>query len=126
MTKCGYCDYCEATGDLFRQCKRCEDKDQRGGEAVLSDSGRVLGDCRHGFTRSACPDCSVIDNLKWSVINLNTEVSKLRAENDRLRAACQALPLDKTFEDAADFKDNAVAFMRAMDLAREALKGGTP
>jgi hypothetical protein len=44
-----------------------------------------------------------------------------------LLAACEALPLDREFEDAADFKDNASRLLRAMDLARAAItkaKGG--
>jgi hypothetical protein len=44
-----------------------------------------------------------------------------------LLAACEALPLDCEFEDAADYKDNASRFDRAMRLARPAIakaKGG--
>ncbi len=48
-------------------------------------------------------------------------VRLLLAERDMLRAACEALPLDCEFEDAADYKDNARRFDRAMDLARAAL-----
>jgi hypothetical protein len=39
----------------------------------------------------------------------------------RAERACDALPLDCTFEDAADFKDNAARFDRAMELARIAI-----
>ena len=38
-----------------------------------------------------------------------------------LLEALEALPLDESFEDAADFKDNASAFLRAMELARIAI-----
>lgn len=44
-----------------------------------------------------------------------------------LLAVCEALPLDREFEDAADYKDNAARFDRAMRLARAAIakaKGG--
>lgn len=41
--------------------------------------------------------------------------------HEALVKACEALPLDVSFEDAADFKDHARQFMYAMDLARLAL-----
>lgn len=44
-----------------------------------------------------------------------------------LLAACEALPLDREFMDASDYKDNAARFDRAMELARAAIakaKGG--
>jgi hypothetical protein len=50
----------------------------------------------------------------------------LNAAAPKLLEACKALPLDCEFEDAADFKDNAVAFMRAMQLAREAIAIAEP
>jgi len=46
---------------------------------------------------------------------------RLIAAAPELLAACKALPLDCEFEDAADFKDNARAFLRAMEFARSAI-----
>lgn len=57
---------------------------------------------------------------------------KLIAAAPDLLEACQALPigiLDHDFIDAADFKDNAEPFLRAMRLARRAIAkatGGQP
>ena len=51
--------------------------------------------------------------------------AKLLAAAPDLLGACQSLPLDCSFEDAADFKDNSQAFMRAMDLARAAIAKAT-
>lgn len=51
----------------------------------------------------------------------------VRAVNshDDLLAACQALPLDCEFTDAADFKDNSRAFLAAIRLARAAIAKAT-
>jgi len=38
-----------------------------------------------------------------------------------LLAACKALPLDREFTDAADYKDASRSFDAAMSLAREAI-----
>jgi hypothetical protein len=43
----------------------------------------------------------------------------------RAERACDALPLDCTFEDAADYKDNAAKFDRAMHLAKIAISART-
>ena len=48
--------------------------------------------------------------------------ARLIAAAPDLLEACEALPLEVEFEDAADFKDNARAFMEAMSLARAAIK----
>jgi hypothetical protein len=47
--------------------------------------------------------------------------ARLIAAAPDLLAACEALPLGCQFDDAADFKDNAGAFLRAMELARNAI-----
>ena len=54
------------------------------------------------------------------------QAMQAKAEVTRLREACNALPLeqfdkDMSRLDAADFVDNANAFMEAMSLARAAL-----
>lgn len=41
--------------------------------------------------------------------------------HDELVAALRLLPLDKPFEDASDYKDNAKHFAAAMDAARAAI-----
>lgn len=56
-------------------------------------------------------------NAEWA----DAQHTKAEAERDALREVAKALPLDKSFDDAADFKDNAAAFMRAMGLARALL-----
>lgn len=48
--------------------------------------------------------------------------ARLIAAAPDLLAACEALPLDCEFEDAADFKDRSRAFLRAMELARAAIR----
>lgn len=47
--------------------------------------------------------------------------ARLIAAAPDLLAALRLLPLDQTFEDAADFKDNAGRFVAAMDAARTAI-----
>lgn len=47
--------------------------------------------------------------------------ARLIAAAPSLLAACEALPLDCDFTDAADFKDNSSRFFEAMDLARQAI-----
>ena len=51
--------------------------------------------------------------------------ARLIAAAPKLLAACEALPLDCEFEDAADFKDNSERFLRAMRLARAAIAKAT-
>jgi hypothetical protein len=55
-------------------------------------------------------------------------IRELRAINADLLAALEILPLDYQFDDAADFKDHAAIFLRAMDAARAAIAKakGTP
>ncbi len=50
------------------------------------------------------------------------EIARLKASNAELLAACEALPdFDTDNADAADYKDNAGAFARAMELAKAAI-----
>jgi hypothetical protein len=56
----------------------------------------------------------------------NKADANLDAAAPKLLEACKSLPLDCEFEDAADFKDNASAFLRAMKLAREAIAIAEP
>jgi hypothetical protein len=56
----------------------------------------------------------------------NEADANLDAAAPKLLEACKALPLDCEFKDAADFKDNARAFLNAMRLAREAIAIAKP
>lgn len=60
----------------------------------------------------------------WNSYDAELIVRAVNAHGD-LVAACQALPLDSSFEDATDFKDNANAFRLAMILARAAIAKAT-
>ncbi len=46
----------------------------------MSDSGRVLGDCKHGHTREWCVDC-----LRNALDAADARIAELEVENARLR-----------------------------------------
>lgn len=65
-------------------------------------------------------DCRINRGLGVDQEAVN-QIAKLMFAAPDLLAACEALPLSCKFEDAADYKDNAMAFDRAMQLARAAI-----
>lgn len=64
------------------------------------------------------------DPEAWDDIHL-ANMRLISAAPDLLKA-CESLPLDCEFEDAADFKDNASQFLQAMELARVAIAKAKP
>jgi len=67
--------------------------------------------CHTGGGR--CPSEEAEANARFIVRAVNA--------HDELVAALRLLPLDKPFEDASDYKDNAKHFAAAMDAARSIL-----
>jgi hypothetical protein len=85
------------------------------------------GGCQAWWILDSIPDGpngQVIANAIAQATGTNDDEeanARLISASPDLLAACEALPLDCEFKDAADFKDNSRAFLEAMSLARAAV-----
>lgn len=56
----------------------------------MSDSGRAIGDCRHGRTRDYCPDCLRDERDAWRNALVSvwyfTSMDKLQSSSDHIQA----------------------------------------
>ena len=63
----------------------------------------------------------MVGTIGWNSSETVDTICASVNSHDAMRAALEALPLDREFTDAADFVDNSEHFRKAMKLARAAL-----
>lgn len=95
-----------------------DEADEREGVQLVTTVALFLGNATSGGIERACAERAV------ACVNAMAGIADPSAVKDLL-AACEAIPLDCEFEDAADFVDRSEQLRRAMDAALAAIRKAT-